>query len=721
MSVSIVRGTNNKPVSSGTLVGFFSDCVDLEGELFIGYPIISTPEGRHPIDALWISCGRGIVLFDLIEGSDLTDFRDRQDDLANKLESRLKTHRELMRRRDLIVPIHTISFAPGVPQLDEYVDDEYLLANNETLYGRIAGIEMWDDSREEVYRTALSAIQSISTIRKRRTIRRSIQEDTRGAKLKRLEESIATLDRQQSRAVIETVDGVQRIRGLAGSGKTIVLALKAAYLHAQHPDWRIAVTFHTRSLKGQFRHLINNFFLQQTGEEPDWDNLRVLNAWGASGGVDRDGIYSEFCRTHDVACYDLRAARNAFGREAEFSGACKHALAQARGIKAAYNAILVDEAQDFPPEFLRLCYQFLDKDKRLVYAYDELQSLAGESLPSPEHIFGYNANGSPKVQLEYEPNDDRRRDVILNVCYRNSRPLLVTAHALGFGIYREAENLGSTGLVQMFDVPKLWEDIGYRAKDGELNSGSRVTLHRTNETSPKFLENHSPLQDIIRFIEFDDEQQQNNWLVNEIKRNLEEDQLRHDDIIVINPDPVTTRDSVGPIRSQLLEMGIECHLAGVDTDPDIFFRLGTGSVTFTGIFRAKGNEAGMVYIINAQDCQSAHWNLASIRNRLFTAITRSKAWVRVLGVGEKMVKLKREYEQLVSHDFELKFNYPSDEQRQQLRVIHRDMTEQERKKLRNKDKALVDLVKDLEAGNIHTEDLNEQAIMKLRELLSKNE
>jgi superfamily I DNA and RNA helicase len=31
----------------------------------------------------------------------------------------------------------------------------------------------------------------------------------------------------QSKAVIETVDGVQRIRGLAGSGKTIVLALKA--------------------------------------------------------------------------------------------------------------------------------------------------------------------------------------------------------------------------------------------------------------------------------------------------------------------------------------------------------------------------------------------------------------------------------------------------------------------------------------------------------------
>ncbi|MEI7100528.1 helicase, partial [Klebsiella pneumoniae] len=94
---------------------------------------------------------------------------------------------------------------------------------------------------------------------------------------------------RQNKAVIETVDGVQRIRGLAGSGKTIVLALKAAYLHTQYPDWRIAVTFHTRSLKGQFRRLINNFCIEQSGEEPDWTKIRIINAWGAPGGDARDG------------------------------------------------------------------------------------------------------------------------------------------------------------------------------------------------------------------------------------------------------------------------------------------------------------------------------------------------------------------------------------------------------------------------------------------------
>ena len=88
------------------------------------------------------------------------------------------------------------------------------------------------------------------------------------------------------------------------------------------------------------------------------------------------------------------------------------------------------------------------------------------------------------------------------------------------------------------------------------------------------------------------------------------------------------------------------------------------SVAFTGIYRAKGNEAGMVYIINAQDCYDARDrrptapNLARIRNRLFTAITRSKAWVRVLGVGEEMKLLKEEYDRLAKEDFKLQFAYP---------------------------------------------------------------
>ncbi len=714
--ISIIRGTNDKPVSSRALADVFSRSTDLKGHLFIGYPIIGTSEGRHPIDALWVSAEKGIIIFDLIEGTKPGDYGFRQDDSANKLEARLKPHRELMRRRDLIVPIHTISFAPGVCEPDKYVKDVYPLANVDTLMQALEDFE-WQSKEEDSYEAALSALQSISTIRKSRTKRNVTRDDSRGAKLKRLEDSIATLDNLQSKAVLETVEGVQRIRGLAGSGKTIVLALKAAYLHAQHPEWRIAVTFNTRSLKGQFRRLINNFSLEQTGEEPDWDNLRIVNAWGAPGGGERDGIYHEFCRAHDVEYLDFRSARSVFGQGKEFAGVCERAIGQIREQRAIYDAVLVDEAQDFSPAFLRLCYELLDDHKRLVYAYDELQNLAGESLPSPEEIFGTKADGSPKVQFERSARDEPRRDIVLEKCYRNSRPVLVTAHSLGFGIYRDPPRAGWTGLVQMFDHTQLWEEIGYQRKDGELKAGSSVTLCRTEESSPNFLEDHSPIDDLVQFIPFENEQLQAEWLVDAIRKNIECDELRHDDIVVINPDPLTTRQKVGPVRRRLLEMGINSHLAGVDTDPDVFFQPDAASVTFTGIFRAKGNEAGMVYILNAQDCQSSAWNLASIRNRLFTAITRSKAWVRVLGVGSGMIQLMSEYDKLKGRNFELHFTYPTKEQRQQLQIVHRDMSAEERKRLRSREQNLVDLITDLESGSVHPEDLDEGLRAKLEELL----
>ncbi len=716
MSIDIVRGTSLKPAASRSLADLMSRETDFSGQFFIGFPVIATPEGPHLIDALLVSADKGIILFDLIEGSNTEDYESRQDDSANILEARLKTHRELMDRRDLLIDIHTISFAPGVPNLNPEDQDDYLIVNSQSLMPKLQNLT-WEKPNKKIYEKALSAIESISTIRQsgvRRTIKKK---NSRGNKLQNLEDSVATLDHEQSRAVIETVEGVQRIRGLAGSGKTIVLALKAAYLHAQHPDWRIGVTFNTRSLKGHFRRLIERFTLEQTGEEPDWDYLQIIHAWGAPGSRDRDGIYYQYCRIHDITYFDFGMASDKFGRENAFTGACEHALGQARENIQLYDVILVDEAQDFSPAFLRLCYELLGGFKRLVYAYDELQNLSGDSLPSPEEIFGKNADGSPKEQFDDIRGNEAQRDIILKKCYRNSRPVLVTAHALGFGIYREALLPDGTGLIQMFDHPELWEEIGYQTREGKLEEGSPVTLYRSEETSPKFLEDHSPIDDLIQFISFHSQEEQADWLSREIKKNLENDELRYEDIIVINSDPRTTRSSVGPIRSRLLEMGINSHLAGVDTNPDTFFQPDKNLVTFTGIFRAKGNEAGMVYIINAQDCHSSLRNLASIRNQLFTAITRSKAWIRVLGVGSRMKEIIKEYDKLKSQGFKLQFIYPTEKQREQLRIVHRDMTTAERRRLEQRQKSLFDLIKDIESGNIHIEDLDEAAVARLREFL----
>ena len=80
--------------------------------------------------------------------------------------------------------------------------------------------------------------------------------------------------------------------------------------------------------------------------------------------------------------------------------------------------------------------------------------------------------------------------------------------------------------------------------------------------------------------------------------------------------------------------------------------------------------------------------------------------------------LIQEYERLKGHDFELQFVYPTQEQRKQLMIVHRDVSSEERKRLVEREKGLVDFIADLEAGIVHPEDLDEELMKKLKKLLA---
>lgn len=710
--LDIVRGDNGKPESTAILLAELTDR-PIDGQLLTGYPIMKSHEGAYTIDAILISPHFGIACFDIVEGTELSNFTERQDEIYNRMNARLLAHRSLISRRQLLISVHIATFAPTAPQPPSDID--FPVMDREAISPWIHNLPTSDLMTNQIYEHTLSAIHSLTTIRHSRTPRIVTDDYSRGSRLKKIEDSISTLDRQQHRAVIETVAGVQRIRGLAGSGKTVVLALKAAYLHGRHPEWRIGVTFHTRSLKAHLTRLINNFHIDQMGDEPNWENLRVVNAWGAPGTSDRDGIYHEFCRRHSLEYFDFRTARSRFGYDQAFVGAVDTALEEVHEVLPLYDAILVDEAQDLPPAFLRLCYEILGDTKRLVYAYDELQNLTNAGLPPTEEIFG-DDNGKARVILDSEVmNGENSHDLILEKCYRNPRPILVAAHGLGFGIYRRTKSTPNLGLVQMFDQPELWTDIGYRCTTGNLSLGSEVALVRTASSSPKFLESHSSLDDIIQFIQFQNVRQQAEWVANQVKLNLKRDELRYEDVMIIHTDPITSRAELARVREELLSLRIQSHHAGVDTGPDEFLK--SSSITCTGIHRAKGNEAAMVYIINADDCHSSKRNLSRIRNRLFTAMTRSKAWVRVSGVGDGMDGLIQEFQRLKQADFELSFRYPTREELAELTIVHRDMTSADQRRVVKRQKTLSELVRDLRSGKMYLQDLDSDDLESLREIL----
>ena len=410
-----------------------------------------------------------------------------------------------------------------------------------------------------------------------------------------------------------------------------------------------------------------------------------------------------------ISFFDFKKSKNLtqiYGQE--FDAVCQKALTEIPEFKIKYDVIVVDEAQDFSSYFLKICYGIVKPPKRLIYAYDELQSLNKKSMDSPENIFGADPSGNPIVKLQNEQGKPKE-DIVLYKCYRNSLEILTTAHALGFGVYR------NEGLVQIFDNKNIWSEIGYKLLDSTLlEEGKNVSLSRDSETSPSFLSAHSPIDDLIKFNKFEDNNKQVEYIVNEIEKNINEDELTLDDIVVINPDPLTTKNVVGLFRQKLYDKGINSDLAGVSTSPDVFY---TGNaITFTGIYRAKGNEAAMVYIINSQYCATGY-ELSKKRNILFTAMTRSKAWVRVCGYGQDMDILMGEYNLVKENKFHLNFKYPTTTEREHMNIVNRDMSAEEKSKLIKNEKNINELLKDLNEGKIKKEDIPSDMIENLKSLL----
>jgi len=699
--MEIRKGLTTKPAATEMIIKFLEKRKDLEGILYIGYPILFTAGTSVIIDALWISKKYGIIIFDLIEGKpelNKSEIIEYQNSLFNQVEAMFVGHHNLKINRKFVGLIDVITF---FPLNHSTFSDNKIVNSEDSLNSIISSLAEWEASSDELYLAKISIVQSVINL-KSAPKRNIVKIDSKGSTIKNLENAMSTLDADQEKAIIESYDGIQRIRGLAGSGKTVVLALKAAYLHALHPEWNIAITFNSRSLKKQFVNLLNIFSIQRTGYAFDENKVHIIHAWGsAKQGA---GIYYNFCLAHNVNFLSVNDAQEYQKKVRNYDVSlleisCNKALQEVKNFKYLYDAILVDEAQDLSVSFLKICFNILDNKKRLVYAYDELQKLdEGSSLPKPLDIFGIEASN----------------DTILHVCYRNSRPILVTAHALGFGIYRDINllNKKEPQLVQFFDEPQLWGELGYKNEGEDLVSGNNIILSRTSKSSPSFLENHA--SDLIEYKKFNNKIEQADWVATRITDDIYNEELLHKDILIINPVGYTTSDSVADIRLKLMERGIQSHIAGA-FNPDIF--LEENSITISGIRRAKGNEVPMVYIINSQDCFDGS-SLMKLRNTLFTAITRSKAWVKVVGIGNNMELLIKEIEEIKRNEYKLKFVYPSLEEIKKMNIIHREKTELERE-LISEDLTAIDKILNLAERIKNQESFIEDYPVDIQEQIKK--
>ena len=690
MSLDIVNGIIKNNLAIESLKKSISNIIEIvedESTLFLGYPLTAKIDESITVDALLVTKKKGILTIIIHEKED--DAKERQDKMYFDLEYAFSKYDKLRDGRKLAFVPNVLTYFSD--HIENETDPNYNFANEANLKDIYLSLP---DFNEKYYAALCESLYKISSMKPRKKRQNVVKSDSKGAKIKKIEKEIANLDEWQKKAAYEVPDGPQQIRGLAGSGKTVVLALKAAYLHSQHPDWNIIVTFYTRALKQQYINFINNFMSDFSDGKPDWDKLSVVHAWGTNS---EPGVYSLAAHQAGIVAYDYRVAKQKFGEKNAFSGICGELLksdAEGRFFQK-YDAILIDEAQDLPEEFFRLCYALTNEKKRIVFAYDELQNLGNADYSLSNSLFGKNEDGSPKVQLANEEGKPRQ-DIVLPICYRNTKWALTIAHSLGFGIYRKK------GMIQAFGSPTVWEDIGYEVKGGRLAKNRNVKLQRGDKSTPKYFSSLISSSEAFQTKVFTNDIEQYVWLAKEIKRDIEVEELDPDDILVIFPDAYTSQGTYNTFKRYLAQEGLDSILAGITTDRDTFKV--KGSITCASIYRAKGNEFPMVYVLNAQFCYDGA-NIITLRNALFTAITRARAWVTVVGYGEEMAELNAEIQKCISNDFILSFKNPSDEELAKMRNLYKEISKENANLIDSSERSIKQLGDLLKKGEIKKEDL----------------
>lgn len=725
--LDMVIGPKSDPATIDLLLERLSS-VDLTGTAYVGYPLVVLPSGTVAVDLLLTCREHGVVVFDVCRGATRLSRETtatRQRELRKAVSTALARSGKLTVGGRLIVdvrvltldanesdalastsaeatagrgdsgsalhargggPRHTNRPSPApvlrgssiTPQPQS--SSPALSAN--LLYWRDAGATATWNNVMEVLRSAApidaatlryidSAVQlldSASPVPIQPRI--GALAGPRAAVLTEIDSRIANLDRWQKAAAIEMPEGPQRIRGLAGSGKTVVLAWKAAYLHAREPEWRIALTFYSRTLYEPLYELIRRFYRDHTGHEPNWDRLRLLHAWGAR---DRPGLYSLAAGHVGVTPLGFDAAKRKYGTSRMFESICQEVLRAMGPIDPTplYNAVLVDEAQDLPPAFLELVYRLTAPPKRIVWAYDDLQNLSEYEPTSPARLFGTGSDGIPRVPALLHEDGEARPDIILPICYRNTPWALTTAHALGLGVYRVPNGRReSTGLVQFYDDPELWREIGYTIEAGQISPGEHVTLTRDFSSTPHYFEELLDPRDAVRCLAFDDTASEAEWVAEEIARNLTDDGLTPRDVLIVSANPFFNETASIPLVRALTRRNVRAHLAGSAGRVDELFGA-EGSVPIAGINRAKGNEAAMVYVVHSEHGADPR-TIVRRRNTLFSAITRSRAWVRITGAGEVMRVIEREVECVIAHGYRLDLIVPTPTELARMRKLQRD-------------------------------------------------
>ncbi len=176
---------------------------------------------------------------------------------------------------------------------------------------------------------------------------------------------VKVLDNEQEKFARQIPNGHFMVSGVPGSGKTVMLLSRALSLVRTKPDWKILIVTYNKSLVSTLKTRLEQF-------ENDYQ----------FSGIKYENISISTFHKAAMETANLKAPQNATDEW------WRNTLPQ-KALNAAspkYDAVLIDEYQDFEDDWIRLCILLCKKSKYQNSKGDQLESenifLAGDRLQS---------------------------------------------------------------------------------------------------------------------------------------------------------------------------------------------------------------------------------------------------------------------------------------------------------------------------------------------------
>ncbi|MGD9031911.1 MAG: 3'-5' exonuclease [Desulfobacteraceae bacterium] len=376
----------------------------------------------------------------------------------------------------------------------------------------------------------------------------------KGTGKSRFQREVQALDEAQARLAKRLKSGHQIIKGPPGSGKTLVLVHRCCHIHQYHPQKNnILLVCYNIALVSYLKRLI-----QEKGIGVGHGGIQVSHFYELCSQILGEPVQYE---NEDNEYYEMVVEESI------------SKVSNAEGPLAHFDAILIDEGQDFSNEMLKTLLGMLRSGGDLVIALDSYQDLY--SRRGPWKSLGIQAVG---------------RTSYLGKVYRN------TAEIFGF--------------TQRF-------------------IGETERLEKQLALLPDAYALHGELPELRQLADYDEVE---DFLINDLSACLGQGEFKRSEAAVIYDDKVYGLDRFAydnralpmRVRKKLEASGIPTTWVSQDVRAKEMYDVTTDRVSLISIHSSKGLDFDLVYLVGVDRIQPTQLTRAYLTNLIYVAMTRAK-------------------------------------------------------------------------------------------------